>query len=455
MDGLNPDGEAEYRALIENTSDIVWVIDRHGRVRYQSPAVTRVLGYEQNELVGEDAFEYLHPSDREEASELFRQLIESEEATTERFEFRFRHADGSWVWLESIGSNETDTDLGGYVVTSRDVTDRRRLETRFRTFVEQSSDVVTVLDDDGTNRYVSPSVERILGYTPGTLVGRSPFEMVHPDDADTVTTAFERVVSEASASTTIDYRFRHADGSWVWLESRGRSLPTDLGLEGRVVVNSRDVTERKERERELQQRNERLDEFASIVSHDLRNPLTVLQGGLELAERTGEDEHFERCRRAVDRMERIIGDILTLARYDEPDERETVALEPLATDAWETVETADADLDVADDRRFEADRGQARELVENLFRNAVEHGGSDVTVTVGTTDDRVYVEDDGPGFPDADADLFEPGYSTEPSGTGFGLNIVERIAEVHGWGVEATDGTDGGARVELVGVEFQ
>lgn len=218
-----------------------------------------------------------------------------------------------------------------------------------------------------------------------------------------------------------------------------------------------------------------VDHMASVVSHELRNPLEVAKTRLQVGRETGDDDHFRHVAAAHDRMERIIEDVLTLTRGEDAIEpRDTVDLTAVAEAAWDAVDTDDATLVVeAPLPTAVADVDRTRRLFENLFRNAVEHAtengcdpdgrsdgeraGSDrgVEVRIGPLDDEVmgfYVEDDGPGIPPADRErVFEPGYSTHDHGTGLGLAIVDRIVEGHGWGVEIRDGRDGGARIEVRG----
>ncbi|MCU4717515.1 sensor histidine kinase [Halapricum hydrolyticum] len=234
--------------------------------------------------------------------------------------------------------------------------------------------------------------------------------------------------------------------------------------------------------RELANRNERLEEFAGIVSHDLRDPLQVLSGSIELAEETRDPEHFQRSRAAAQRMDRLIEDLLLLARTDgKALDIETVALDDVTETAWERVDTGATTLELDDDLRLRADRDRLRQLLVNLFRNAVEHGSTSprsqapedavehgstddhgssdnvvedggVTVTIGPleTTEGFYIADDGQGIGADDPDVvFESGYSASADGTGFGLTVVSRIAEAHGWTVTATESEAGGARFEI------
>jgi PAS domain S-box-containing protein len=210
------------------------------------------------------------------------------------------------------------------------------------------------------------------------------------------------------------------------------------------------------REQELQRQNEQLDEFASVVSHDLQNPLRVAESRLELAHEECDSTHLDAVDRAHDRMWALIEDLLALAREGQRvNETESVDVAALTEECWDTVATADATIRTEIDQRIRADRSHLKQLLENLYRNAIEHGSEDVTVTVGTVDDGFYVEDNGPGIPEDDREeVFEAGYSTAADGTGFGLRIVKQIAEAHGWTITVTESAVGGARFEITGVEF-
>ena len=226
---------------------------------------------------------------------------------------------------------------------------------------------------------------------------------------------------------------------------------------GRLIVLS-DVTEREQYRQELERQNERLESFASMVSHDLRNPLNVAMARLELARNDRDDENLDTVADALLRMETLIDDVLALARQGQPiDEATTVSLSALAESAWEMVDVPDATLEIDGDTTFAADADRLQQLLENLYRNALEHGRSDgeqLTVRVGPLEDGFYVEDDGVGIPPDDREaIFESGYSTATHGTGFGLAIVGEIVAAHGWSITATDGRDGGARFEIRGVD--
>jgi PAS domain S-box-containing protein len=230
----------------------------------------------------------------------------------------------------------------------------------------------------------------------------------------------------------------------------------DKELAELLVSHSAQALDQLDKERALRQQNKRLDEFASVVSHDLRNPLNVAQGRLELAQREYDNEHLDDVAQALDRMGALIDELLVLAREGETAiEPEPVNLREIVEECWQTVETAEATLTTNAEYRIQADEGRVQQLMENLIRNAIEHGGRTVTIRVGELEDGFFVQDTGPGIPaEKRSDVLEMGYSTTDEGTGFGLSIVKRIAEAHVWDVSICDGNEGGARIEFTGVSI-
>ncbi|WP_435097706.1 PAS domain-containing protein [Halorubrum sp. N11] len=440
-EGVNPGA-----APVPGADRFVAAVAVDGEVLFAGPSVPAVLGVDRGALVGNDLLDRVHPKDRDPVSNALSAV------TTDRVvTHRLRHANGGFVWVESVVDEELAPEFGGRVVTARRVDAEATFSERFREFLEYGTDLVTVVDADGRVRYESPSIEEVLGYEQGSTVGRSPLGYVHPNDRERVTEQFYRALNDADPTPTMEYRYRTADGNWVWLESRTRSLPADAAV-GRLLINSRDVSERKARERRLTDRNERLDRFASIVSHDLRNPLSVIRGSMEMAQLKDDTEPLKRGERAVDRIDQLVSDLLTLARQgsgiDEPTE---FGLGAVAREAWDTAGSADATLLVGADARVHGDRGRLRQVFENLFRNATEHaapeyagevpstdGGEDgpLTVVVTATDDGFLVADDGPGIDPAHREeVFDPGFTTREDGTGYGLDIVREVVESHGWTV--------------------
>jgi signal transduction histidine kinase len=222
------------------------------------------------------------------------------------------------------------------------------------------------------------------------------------------------------------------------------------------LITLTDVTEREHYRQDLERKNQRLEEFASIASHDLRNPLNVAQGRLQMAMEECDSEHLDAVARSQDRMGALIDDLLALAREgDQVSETEPVDIAELAQSCWQNVQTKQATIRTQTERTVRADASRLQQVFENLFRNAIDHGGEEVTITIGETDDGFYVEDDGPGIPEeARQEVFDAGFSTSDGGAGFGLSIVRQVVTAHGWEIEAAEGSTGGARFEISGVEF-
>ena len=229
-----------------------------------------------------------------------------------------------------------------------------------------------------------------------------------------------------------------------------------------VTARERRQAELERRETQLERQNERLEEFAGVVSHDLRNPLAAATAAVELARRTDgtREEALERAADAHERMDDLIEGLLSLATAGKTvDEVEAVSLDAVVRTVWSRLETASATIEVDADVTVYTDRDRLHQLLENLFRNAVEHGGDDVTVRVTAVTDgagdgvRLRVEDDGPGIPSDDRSrVFERGVSLN-EGTGLGLSIVGDIADAHGWTVGLVDGELRGACFQIDGIE--
>ncbi|WP_323675595.1 HAMP domain-containing sensor histidine kinase [Halorubellus sp. PRR65] len=210
--------------------------------------------------------------------------------------------------------------------------------------------------------------------------------------------------------------------------------------------------ELRETNAELREQNERLDEFASILGHDLRNPLAVARGYVELAAETGNLDHLDNVNACHARIETLVDQVLALARMErDPDAVTELDVAGVATDAHETVDIGDGEVVVDVDCTVEAERSDLRQVFENCYRNAAEHAGPDPTIRVTCLDDDpgFAIADDGPGIPGCERDaVFERGYSND-DGTGLGLAIVAEVADTYDWTVDVVEAVDGGARFEF------
>jgi PAS domain S-box-containing protein len=304
--------------------------------------------------------------------------------------------------------------------------------------------------------FVSEGSRQLTGYAPEELIEG---DVVWGEDVllESETDRLWEVVQEAIDNREpfeVTYRIRTADGEtrWVWEQGRAVDEDGEVILEGFIT----DISDRKETEAELREQRERLEAFARIVSHDLRNPLTVATGHLEAVREAtdGADEHLDGIERAHERINDIVEGVLALARdRSSVDDDTPVSLADVAEDAWATVDTAEMSLSSPDESAIVyADRSLLRQAFENLFRNACEHAGRDVTVTVGRLADEsgFFVADDGPNLPEAlRGSAFELGVADGETSTGTGLAIVRRVADAHDWSVSHAESEAGGARFEF------
>jgi diguanylate cyclase (GGDEF)-like protein/PAS domain S-box-containing protein len=244
MSGSFPLSDCQFRSLIQNSSDIITILEIDGTVRYESPSVEQITGYRPEELVGQNIFKYIHPEDLEKVTTQFRKVVQNL-GVPYTASFRFHHKGGSWCFLEVTGTNLLDdSSIVGIVINSRDVTERKKIEdslvrneAKFRSLIQNSSDVITILN-------------QVLGYEVEELINSIIFEFCYHEDLEVVKDTFDFIIKNPKESITVEFRFWHKDGSWRYLEAIGTNLINDPSVNG-IVINSRDVTERKKFEEQL------------------------------------------------------------------------------------------------------------------------------------------------------------------------------------------------------------
>lgn len=310
---------------------------------------------------------------------------------------------------------------------------------------------IALADLEGELREVNPAFIDMWGYDEDDVIGRPVTEFW--DDPAKAASVAENVIENGKWEGTLVAETK--SGSTFEAQTSASVVTNNNGSPAYIMSSFIDISQRVSRERELQQKNEQLEQFAGVISHDLRNPLNVVQGRIKLAQTNQESEHLAAAEGALERAFAIIDDVLTLARQgEEINEAEPVDLATVIDTCWETVETTGATLSIETEETIQADRSRLKHVIENLLRNAIEHGGDTETISVGDLENGFYVADDGIGIPEEDREqIFEGGYTTETEGTGYGLQIVEKIAKAHGWDVGVTESNSGGARFEITGVE--
>jgi PAS domain S-box-containing protein len=320
-------------------------------------------------------------------------------------------------------------------------------------------------------RRVNTAFESVFGYDDSDIIGQPVTEFVIPErshgeavectrqsDDETHT---ERIVTRTTATGVRPFLHRH-----VPYEHNGDQYAFEVYS---------DVTEQQRRKAELEWRNEQIknkkeqfEQFASILAHDLRNPINIASGYLDEIKTEENADQVAVIERAHDRMRTLIDETLTLKEESElVSEPSAVAITEVATSAWDLVETGDSELCVVDEFEIVCDSDRVSRLFENLFRNAIDHNEGPVTVRIGihdevTTSTRAdsqnafYIADDGCGVPKAKREqVFDAGESEARDGTGLGLAIVRRIADSHQWDIKLVESFDEGCKFVISNVEIE
>ena len=458
----------DLETLPTHSTDLLTLLDADGTIRYESPAIEALYGYDQHALVGEQVAEYIHPSDRQRVLDAFETLQAATTHQVETVEYRHRVADDDYLWVESVASS-TPTPEGHYVINSRDISTRKARDHRFRALAEEYRTLLSTIDDglffldvdtagaEPTFQFirVNDAFETVTGIAASEIRGRSPTAVFGDELGGEMAANYRQCVDQRESrqyqeEVPVDTGARH------WQTSL---TPVITGDEvSQIIGVTRNITDRVGRERQLRSQKEQLDAFAGIVAHDIRNPLGVAQGRVDLLADDCDSDHLPPISRALDRIETLVSETLTLARQGQVVAAPTpVDLGAVVATCWGNVSTADADLEFDGETTIMGDRSRLEHIFENLFRNAIEHGGAAVTVRVEQCGaDAFVVENTGPPIPEDDREtVFEPGHSSTRDGTGFGLTIVKRIAEAHGWQVAITDGSGGGTRFVFSGVDIR
>jgi len=400
------------------------------------------------------------------------------------------HSPSEQRWFAMRVSPLSGAGRGGAVVTHTDITQRRQAEDtlraseeRFRLLIENASDVIAVIDGEGTVQFQSPSTQRVLGYRPDELFGHNVIEFVHPDDRDGVLRGLQRVLASSVASSPIDYRIRHHDGSWRTFQSIGKSMTGPKG-ERLAVVNSRDGTETRRLEDQFRhmQKMEAVGTLAGGIAHDFNNILAAIGGYTDLSLLILEGnpevkEHLGAVLTATGRATDLVRQILTFSRQERP-ERRPLQLHAIVEESLKLLRatlpsTIEFETSVATDTpAVFADATQIHQVLMNLGTNAW-HAMKDrpgrlrVTLEACAVDAalartqpqlrpgmyvRLTVSDNGCGMDEAtQRRMFEPFFTTKPAGegTGLGLSVVHGVMESHDGAVVVRSGVNEGTEFQL------
>ncbi|AQL42805.1 hypothetical protein BV210_08815 [Halorientalis sp. IM1011] len=433
---------SDAEALLDLAQDKIVVLDEDGVFEYANAAVDRLLGYAPAELVGTSVFEHVHPDDEAGVRECFARVVEADDDLAEQSTYRFRHADGSWVWLESRVSNARCPEIDGYVVTSRDVTERKRLadrrresERRLRQLTENTSDALWMYTSDWEELlFVNSAFEDIWGIPTDDLRADPTkfMEAVHPADRETI----RRNMKRLSAGDSVELECRVNDERdfqrWVWIQATPVIVDGDVT---RIVGFTRDITDRRRRTKQMRVLDRQL-------RHNLRNDMNVVIGRTEAAR---EDDDVATHLDSIDRTARQVVDDAEKQRAIINVLEQGVVSEPvdLAATVRETVENVAA---AYPDATVECDLPESvtvsavpqvvwgvRELVENAVEHATDPAPT-VTVSLTVADDtaELTVTDEAPPIPEREYASLTEDYEDDAllHSSGLGLWLAYWIADL-------------------------
>ncbi len=465
--------ERRFRALIEHGSDLISLIGADGTFTYFGPSVTRILGYQPAELIGRHALDLVHPDDRALAIEKLTDLT-SHPGASAIGASRCRHKDGSWRWLEAIGTNFlAEPSVQAIIVNSRDVTDRmqaeqelRDREERLRKIFEEGPLGMVTVGSDQRFIEVNNLFCRITGYARTELIGRPFTEITHPDDLAVDRQLVRAVFAGEIPSFEREKRYLRRDGEAVWVRVTVSVIRDVHGAPLHAIGMVQDITGRKRAEAEAQERFVELahvlrvatvNEMAASLAHELNQPLAaIINYARGCARRLEAGQSGEGLARV---QEDIVAEALRAAEVirrlrqflrKEPPQREVLnvndvvrgVIDLLGAEARAHRALVHVDLG-AGVLPVRGDRIQIEQVVLNLIRNGFEamDGAAQPdrrelyvsTLLAAPELIEVAVRDTGAGLPAAAAGrLFTPFFTTKPAGLGMGLSISRLIIEAHG-----------------------
>jgi|WetSurMetagenome_2_1015567.scaffolds.fasta_scaffold06344_3 two-component system, cell cycle sensor histidine kinase and response regulator CckA len=436
-----------------------------------------------------DLFESIHPEDRQRMKTLVQEALRGEKEY--QVEYRVPQSDGTVGWIEAVGTLQRDargtpTRILGI---ARNITEHKRMdealrqsEERFKRLVQNSNDIITLMDEKGFQTSISGPLERVTGYKPEELTGKNAFELIHPDDVENAKKIFTEALRQPEAVRTFEYRHRHKNGKWISMEAVGSNLLYDPVVKA-IVVNSRNISERNRLQEQLQQamKMEAIGRLAGGIAHDFNNILTVISGNIELARMDiNLSDAMTRC---LDQMMKASDSAASLTRQLLAFSRRQL-IEPKVLNLNDLIRNVrqmlarligeNIELKIMlfkDIGSVRVDPGQFEQVLVNLAvngRDAMPDGGKLVIETSNITLDESYcsihqqaqpgnfvmlcVSDTGHGMSaEVKEHIFEPFFTTKTMGhgTGLGLATIFGVVRQAGGSIEVYSEADMGTTFKI------
>ena len=456
--------EHKFRSLIEHSADAIMVVDENSVPVFASDSLYRIMGQTPEEVLGIRTLNYVHPDDKERLEQHVQNVIDNPGKPIS-IVYRRIKKDGTVIWCDGVAINFLDDPaIRGIVVNFRDITERvkaeqalRDSENRFRSLIENSSDVIVVADKDMNIVFISDSVFRLTGFKPGEIIGLKSMHFSHPEEKDRVREFINNVKNTPGIPQKIVYRTLKKDGSVIWCERVSTNLLHDPAING-IVSNFRDITEQYKYEQALEASNEtlkktnlELDRFVYSVSHDLRAPLSSILGVIEFAETETDEqsmlELLNMLKSSVKKLDGFVLDILNYSRNARVQvESEKIDFNELVSDIVRDLRFMNAGnsnvaitIDVNEKAILYSDKSRIKMVVSNLLANALRYHDPqkpnpfvNILIQPHDTGIIISIQDNGIGISrDNHEKIFDMFYraSVMSEGTGIGLYIVKETVQ--------------------------
>ena len=463
--------ERKYKTVVESVNDIVFQTDIEANWTFLNKSWERVFGFSVEESLGKPLYQYLHPDDVQRNIDLFEPLVTKKKNYCDH-EIRYISKSGEILTIKvyAVILYNNAGEIIGTSGTLQDITEQKRNKEMYQLLSENVRDMIIIHSLDGTISYATPSSSVLVGYTSEELIGKNPFQFIHPDDVRSITLLQQSIISDSNnqINNLISYRFKHKDGHYLWLETSSKAIKDKNGVTINIIASSRIIDERKKLEESLieslvkeKELNELKSRFVSMASHEFRTPMATIKSSTEILHIRSQqiqdysmqeslNKHLQIINSEVDRLTTLMNDVLLLGKI----EAVKVNFKPVKTNLQSLIEHTVARLSnkSVDDRLIKlAFKGQSRDVIidpvlfnhilENLISNAFKYSANcqapELNLTIDKKSILLEIKDYGMGIPkDEEKQIFESFFRAKNAdliqGTGLGLVIVKNFVQMHG-----------------------
>jgi PAS domain S-box-containing protein len=445
--------ENRIEAIFNNTDSLMAIIDTDRTVLRVNEAAAEFFdrGNDELESLKLGDLERVLPEDR--IKEMFSRVLE-DNTVKQTVEMENKEGEPRIMKFSLHPVKNNEGDVSSVLAELHDITEMKRNERQLEAAFNSSFQMMGLVDTEGEILRVNSAVADFFGVEKEEVVGREYIELDSYIRNNTLNNAYTKFIKNRYFQKILERDFfrqevvmEKPDGQNAILDVSLKPVTDEKGEVTAILAEARNITEMKSNERQLKDQKKRLEKFSSIVSHDLRNPLNVASGYIDLAKESGESEDFEKAKNAVKRMEEIIEELLSISGRPEEFEKEDLSLEEVFEKAYSFVD-ADPEYTLKSDMDFRGSSSGIIRMFQNMIENTVEHN-EDASIEVGTLDNGFYYEDGGELQEDIEK-ITEYGYTSSEKGSGMGLSVVQRVSEINGWDLNVVRNDEEGLRFEFL-----